>query len=98
LRVSVGALPLLVSSHLEFIATDVHAAPPARSFLAGVKEMNDTRFAFAKAGRIWLDEKIRRGVGDQAPEIGGLMEFDNRLPHQLAVSLVKRSRSRVPKK
>jgi hypothetical protein len=40
-----GALPPLVGGNLEPVAADVHAAPAAGAFFAGVEEVNDTRFA-----------------------------------------------------
>ena len=43
------AFPPLVGSHLDLVAADVHAAPPARALFAGVKEVDDARFTLAHA-------------------------------------------------
>jgi hypothetical protein len=40
-------LPPPVSGDLALIAANVHAAPPTRTFLACVKEVNDAGFALA---------------------------------------------------
>ena len=79
----------LVSSHLELVATDVHAAPPSGAFLARVKKMNDTRFAFANARRLRFREKICRGIDDRLPEVGGLTRLEQRFPNHNPVSFVK---------
>jgi hypothetical protein len=60
----------------ELVATDVHTAPPTRTFLACVKEVNDTRFAFANARRLRFRKKVSRGIDDWRPEVSGLTRLE----------------------
>ena len=48
-RTVTAALSSLVGGDLKFVAADVHAAPPTRALFAGVKEVNDARFAHPDA-------------------------------------------------
>ncbi|HTA58537.1 MAG TPA: hypothetical protein VK805_10300 [Candidatus Baltobacteraceae bacterium] len=83
--------PFLVGGYFELVAADVHAAPPARAFLADVEEMKDAGFALPNARSFRFREKIGRGISERGPEVGGLTKLKDCFPDDLSVSLVKRS-------
>jgi hypothetical protein len=59
-----SALSLLIRSDFQLISANIHTAPPARSLLARIEEVNDAQFALAKAGSFGFREKICRSIND----------------------------------
>lgn len=79
----------LVRSDFELVAADIHAAPAAGAFPAGVEEMKNARFALAEAGRLVGGEEIGCGFGDGKPEVRGCTRVENRFADDLPVSPVE---------
>lgn len=59
-------------SGLGAVSADVHAAPAASAFFAGVEEVKNTGVALADTGVVFVREEPGGAVGDGAEEIGGV--------------------------
>ncbi|HEX4308380.1 MAG TPA: hypothetical protein VHZ25_00060 [Acidobacteriaceae bacterium] len=84
------SFPSLIGSDFEFVAADIHAAPAARAFFAGVEEMENAGFALAKARGVGGGKKIGCGVSDGEPEVGWGAGLEDGESLELSVSPVER--------
>src|SRR5262249_16181789 len=73
---STSCIPLGIGCHFKSIATEAHAAPPARSFLAGVLEVEHTVVAFSYAPAIYIGEQFRRAVRQRSEQIFRLLRLE----------------------
>ena len=59
LKSSANAFPALIGSDLELVAADIHTAPSARAFFAGVKKVKNARLTSANAVELRFTKQIR---------------------------------------
>ena len=72
--------PLLVSSDLDVVATDIHTAPAARILLARVVEAYYARFTLTKTTAFRVAVKIGGGVDNGCRQICRFLQLEVRLP------------------
>ena len=61
------------SRGLSPISADVHAAPAARAFLAGVEEVENTGVALADTGGVFVGKELGGAVGERGEEVAGVV-------------------------
>src|SRR5438552_10255603 len=75
-REHLGVLATSVGRDLEAVSTQLHAAPAACSFLAGVIEMQNALSTLANAVPIRFCEQLRRAVCQWGKQVFGLARFE----------------------
>src|SRR5260221_32836 len=79
--VSPHALASCVGCDLVAVPRQLHAAPPARPFLARVMKVQNTMSTLADAVAIHISEQCRSAVCQWGKQVFGLARFEPRLRH-----------------
>src|ERR1700748_2117725 len=69
-------LSLLVGSHLQLVAAQVHAAPPPGALLAHIKEVQDAGFTPSNATDLRSSEKLRSSPDNHCPQVGRPLQIE----------------------
>lgn len=87
----------LICGDLELVATDIHAAPAARTLFTRIKKVDDARLALSDAMEFGLAQQIRSSFKKGDPQIRRLFRIEDRFSNDPAFALAEYRCGRVPK-